>query len=45
VSWPPKTFRDMLATALVASGVGFPGLSEGLERIDQALAANTWPVP
>jgi len=36
--WMVKSFRDALKDTLVASGIDFPGLSEGMTRLEQALA-------
>ena len=39
--WQPQTFRNSLRDTLVAKGIDLPGLSEGMQLLDEAIAAYT----
>ncbi len=38
MDWQPKTFRDSLKNVFVAQGIEFEGLTEGIARLEQAIA-------
>lgn len=40
-SWQPETARNSLHANLVASGINLPGLSQGIELLDAAIAASS----
>lgn len=42
-SWQPKTFRDSLHNTLVAVGIDFSGLSEGIALLDEAVMSFDQP--
>lgn len=37
--WQPQTFRDSLRDTLFAKDIDFPGLSEGIKRLEDAISA------
>lgn len=42
-AWQVQTFRDSLMSTLVAKGLEFDGLGEGIESLDAALRTRIWP--